>query len=438
MAVDTGVDIRIEWLAAPDVSTPELAASWARYEIWVDGRCATQVEATDGTYRRSVYGSLYPLAEWIAMNWWMLTAHLRPSSVEGRYWTWSNAGSQRWLSAHNFRAAGDGMAWPDLTVVSEGSMARIRWTPDELRGARRLLFVSAGDAWLPSGSTHQSLARLVDHVLDRLAEQGLPKTRLAEEWTAVGGTDKDEREFCLAAARLGLDPYTVDDAVGDSILSAAEDLPAAVAADFFDSADSSALQAAVDWWKRSARAAGRAALKARRSLDELDSARLGSATSFERPWLKGYAMAREVRARIEPNDTVAFDTTPWVGTAQSTAPAHGIQGAIVVNDSRCGFVPGGIGLAFGRARALGRALLTPENEMFVLSAARSDDERVARAFAAELLAPASGIQKMLDAIGRQDDYAIEQVARRFNVSPLVVRHQYDNQLVTTRGWGQSL
>jgi hypothetical protein len=61
-----GFDVNIEWLEAPGVTTPELAATWARYEIWVGDRCITQVEAADGTFRRSVYGSIYPLAQWVA------------------------------------------------------------------------------------------------------------------------------------------------------------------------------------------------------------------------------------------------------------------------------------------------------------------------------------------------------------------------------------
>jgi hypothetical protein len=125
-----GFEVRIEWLDAPDVRTPELAATWARYEIWVAGKCVTQVEAPDGTFRRSVYGSLYPLAEWVASNWWLLTSHIRPSAVEMRYWTWPNVRTYPWLRQHNLRGAGDGMAWPDLTLVAEGAVTRIAWTPD--------------------------------------------------------------------------------------------------------------------------------------------------------------------------------------------------------------------------------------------------------------------------------------------------------------------
>jgi hypothetical protein len=89
---------------------------------------------------------------------------------------------------------------------------------------------------------------------------------------------------------------------------------------------------------------------------------------------------------------------------------------------------GANGKRFGQARALGRILARPEQQQFVLSAARSHDERVARAFAAELLAPAEGIRQTLDALGKADDSALEAVAQRFRVSPLLVRHQYDNQI----------
>jgi len=64
----------------------------------------------------------------------------------------------------------------------------------------------------------------------------------------------------------------------------------------------------------------------------------------------------------------------------------------------------------------------------LLSAASSYHERVARAFAAELLAPAAGIRTILDLAGREDDVALEAAAQHFTVSPFVVRHQYDNQL----------
>ena len=67
----------------------------------------------------------------------------------------------------------------------------------------------------------------------------------------------------------------------------------------------------------------------------------------------------------------------------------------------------------------------------MLSATHREDGQVARAFAAELLAPAEGIRQFLDRLGRQDDLALESTARHFGVSPILIRHQYDNQLART-------
>jgi len=153
----------------------------------------------------------------------------------------------------------------------------------------------------------------------------------------------------------------------------------------------------------------------------------------ERPWQLGYAMARRLRGELAVLDTDFFDIAPWVGTAEVRAPARGLYGFAAVSDDRCGVVLGTPGLGantkrFGQARALGRILAHRQQRQFILSAARSHDERVARAFAAELLAPAKGIRQMLEAIGEDDDSTLETIADRYRVSPLLVRHQYDNQI----------
>jgi hypothetical protein len=250
--------VRIEWLDAPGVSTPELAATWARYEIWVGGRCVTQVEESDGTFRRSVYGSLYPLAEWAASNWWVLGHDVRPSAVESRYWTWQSVRTQPWLVQHNLRGAGDGMAWPNLTLVPEGDVTRAVWVPDRDRSVSQVRFVSVGDAWARSDEVSEGLARLVDHVLDRLVEADLPESRLSEEWAAVAGADDEEGAFCRAVARLGLDPYAVDDETAADVLHVAGTLPEELVGDFLDNADPRVLRHAADWTRHAVGAATRA------------------------------------------------------------------------------------------------------------------------------------------------------------------------------------
>lgn len=436
--MSTSFDFRIEWQNAPGVTTPELAFTWARYEIWIGDRCVTQVETSDGTFRRGVYGSLYPLAYWIVSNWWLLTSHVRPTAVEARYWTWRNVQTYPWLRQHNMRGAGDGMAWPDLTLVPEGAIARINWSQDHHRHLRPVRFASDGAGIVRTEEFRRELAKIVNSVLDRLSDGEIIKTALAEEWASIANTDEEEASFCETAARMGLDPYSVGNETADSIISAASAIPEEILGDFFDSADASDLRGAVEWTRKAILTAGKAAARADRSLAEISSAIMGESVAIrdasdERPWQLGYAMARRLRGELAVPDTDFFDIGPWVGAADLLSPARGLNGFAAVSSQRCGVVLGTPGLGpntkrFGQARALGRILVHPEQSQFILSAAGSHDERVARAFAAELLAPARGIQRMLETIGEEDDSALEAVTERYKVSPLLVRHQYDNQI----------
>jgi hypothetical protein len=435
-------ETRIEWLDAPGVTSPELASTWARFEIWIAGRCATQVESGDGSIRRSIFGSLYPLAEWVASNWWLLTSHIRPSAVDIPFWNWANSPRHAWLRQHNFRGAGDGMAWPNLTIVPEGAVARVAWAPEFDEPLGPLRFVSLGQATVPAGDVEEGLANLVEEVLIRLAEQGLPETRLHEEWDALAKADEEERQFCRALGRLGLDPYVVDDQTAATVVDVASNLPEELLGDFFDSADVTALSEAAVWTKRALAAVGKASEKATAPLEPLYEATSpvvdSSTVGAEHPWLVGYAMARSVRQQLHVAESDRFDISPWIGSTELSAPSRGIRGLAAVKESRCGVVFGGPrrgapSMRFREAQALGRVLSRPDVHSFVLSSARGHEERIARAFAAELLAPAEGIRHSLEAIGGYGDDALEAAARDFAVSPLVVRHQYDNQLAGTLG-----
>lgn len=80
---------------------------------------------------------------------------------------------------------------------------------------------------------------------------------------------------------------------------------------------------------------------------------------------------------------------------------------------------------FAQARALGLSLLT-ERRLLLLDPAHTDLSKTSRAFAAEPLAPAAGIAEYLDVLPSATGAALEAVAGRFAVSPLLVQHQYDN------------
>ncbi|OKJ32722.1 hypothetical protein AMK25_31060 [Micromonospora sp. TSRI0369] len=68
----------------------------------------------------------------------------------------------------------------------------------------------------------------------------------------------------------------------------------------------------------------------------------------------------------------------------------------------------------------------------MVTTAYTDLQKVERAFAAELLAPAEGIAGQLSVesihLGAEER-EIEELARKYQVSPMIVQHQLDNQIL---------
>jgi Zn-dependent peptidase ImmA (M78 family) len=82
------------------------------------------------------------------------------------------------------------------------------------------------------------------------------------------------------------------------------------------------------------------------------------------------------------------------------------------------------------ARALWNCIWD-EAPVFAVTSAYTYRQAVERAFAAELLAPAEGIARLLDSPPEAvSDEELEQIAEHFAVSPVVIEHQVSNQLLT--------
>ena len=185
---------------------------------------------------------------------------------------------------------------------------------------------------------------MVTGTLTRLAEQGVAGTVLEKEWSAIQQTDPDEAEYCRAAARLGLDPYS-------------------------------------------------------------------DAEPYERDILQAY-IASTVRK------------APDVSLQALGAGASHPHPLVVIGQNRP---------AASKRFTLSRALwhyLWDDSPLFVITAAHTYRQRVERAFAAELLAPAEGIAQLLESppeAASQEE--LEQIAQRYGVSSMVIEHQLRNHLI---------
>ncbi|MBV9382128.1 MAG: ImmA/IrrE family metallo-endopeptidase [Streptosporangiaceae bacterium] len=460
---DAAFKIAWEWEAAPSVRAAEHRATWARMEIRIGDEWATLVEDRDsGSARHSLYCPLYPLAEWIAYNWWFLQSDARPSGVLARL-TDIGAGDVRNLpreqrDRHSIRASGDGFAWPDLWIVPDGNSTRLVWQGD-LAAAPDwpIRFLSSGERRVDSEEIQLELGRLVSAVLTRLAEQGVTGTALEKEWAEIREMDADEAEYAKAAARLGLDPYSMPEEYESTILRAADSLPAQVFGDFLDAADPALMRESLDWILR-IRADGERAVPKRakhkntvpfEGLARMEQA-YGNLTDAVRqtrgeldvqvkgrrrlPWQLGRMQALHARSFVEASLLAKFDVQGYVSSATSSVSDRALH-ALGRTDQRgkpvavLGRRSRATAARFTLARCLWH-FIWDDDPYFLVTSAYTDRQKIERAFAAELLAPAEGIAELLPGEPQEaSQEELDEVAQHYGVSSMVVSHQVRNQLM---------
>ena len=266
--------------------------------------CLTLVEdRNSGSSRRSIFAPLYPLAEWVVYNWWFLLHHSRPARSRPAL----PALGRR--DRHCVRAAGDGFLWPNLLIIPEGRETRLLWYRDHEFGEfARLRYLSEGEVIRRADEVGRTLTHLVTSVLNRLVEQGVTGTPLEKEWSALTALERDERDYCIAAAKLGLDLFSEADELEDSIIESVQRLPREVLSEFFDAADPSRIPQAVDWITDAIRQAGFLAGAPSDQIRLVRDALVGiSARDVDMPWRRGWRQARAARLSLNLADDSFID-----------------------------------------------------------------------------------------------------------------------------------
>lgn len=401
-----------EWESAPEVRTPELRATWASLQIDVGEVAATLVEDRSSRtgLRRRINVPIYPLAEWVAYGWWSLTSPTPSGQVGFR-----------------FADAGDGFPWPDLTLRSGPG-----YVLAELQRADRALesirFLSATELLISPVAVESELRRLIEETIQQLDDSGVAETPLKEEWAAIASADDEVVAFCRTAAAFGLDPYDLSESEARLVLSLGAGIP--------DPALVTELPASTQLSD-----AGSAHAWLREALERVES--VGNAPSlalpFEplplgsgaRPWRVGYERADRVRdlLGLAPVERLDVENLVAVTSVESGVPV-GIAGlAKARGEGTAVAVPSEASdpaARFAAARAIGRR--TFDNSRGGLLLTRRDDyaAKLERAFAAQLLAPAAGLERFLG--DSTSDDSLIGAAREFGVSLRVIEHQLENQL----------
>ncbi|MGD2115268.1 MAG: ImmA/IrrE family metallo-endopeptidase [Acidobacteriota bacterium] len=418
-----------EWEDPGGARGEELRATWSRLTVTAGEDVVTRVlDLRTRGVRNSVYVPLYPIAEWIASNWWRLLYEVRSPRAPAR---------NGYEARHCLTAASEGFALPALSFEPMGETLRLSWNAKEFFH-RPLEFVGDGVAHVSRDCLEERLIQFVEAVVGRLEDEGIHETLLHEEWNAIRGMSSDEESFCRLAGTLGLDPFRIDDEQADQIVEVAARIPEALHDELFSAADPSILAA-------EATALGTALdeLSGRHpSLDRLRDLReeVDPLRSTEHlPWRQGYEAARSLRAALSLNGD-PLSTFESLGAAfrvegsvlerevRAIRGVVAVDGVVALDDrQRPGFgvratAPEARRFAF--CRELFEYLASEGTEPSIVTRAGTHRQQRNRAFAAELLLPSDALRSRApaDVVGYQ---WVDEIAAEFGVSWAVVSHQLE-------------
>ncbi len=441
------LQFRIDWEDEPRIRDPLLRASWARLEILASlgdrQLCLTDcVGERSHSLRRGIYGSVFPVAEWVVENWWsLLNESLRVDRFRGARLLAKHDAFRPWVQRHSLLAARSGFALPDLSVYRDGSRVVVRCLPDpsESESPYPVRFVRDVELRLRCAEVEAGLQGLVEAVIDRVRElaPSEPGTQeLIANWEALRESSRTEPGLCAAAAAIGLDPYDEEELTGelvDVLEGAFDSLVPSLRWDLAESTTRETLPIDLAWVLEAGSELGapRGQAIAPGPPDE------AGAISAHRA---GYERARTLIARVglpPVDDLEGFVQARcgWSASAEPPPPRDGVPArinALIGPDAsgRPRLVPSAASsppesVRFLLARALffaPTAEAPPPHRLLTRASAWS--QRASRAFAAELLAPAAELARRVSGKVAYEEAA--ELAREFRVSAMVIEHQLEN------------
>jgi hypothetical protein len=362
--------------------------------------------------------SLYGLVHGLAHDWWTIFGVRDQTISLARYRT--------------------GYLLPDLRFGFDGAAFEIQahqcvYEQPDVRfwaGPSEVLSRGDAEAWLSS---------LIDEVLQRLRQRGLPTTSAALRWQRImASRHSKEAVFCEAAGSLGIDPYQINDATAGFIEKAETLFDGEALVEFVSGAGDVDQRRLLHWVEKMAANKGFQYRLAnlRPIVDQI--VRDKPHGQDEAAWAAGYRRARDVRQQLNLGQNVRFksfkELASRLGASKGYNLAPQVDGIRALRRDRADGLhvhlrnhgdtqEAASAHLFAFARAVGDAACFPEPQLGPITELRSAYRQAAgRAFAAEFLAPSDEIQAM-----RTERRDTVTIANEFAVSQQVIDYQIANR-----------
>lgn len=423
--------IEAEWLEGSDQDSVD-RATFAQIVINAAQQVTTELEDLYArTVRPGPRASAYDLAFWLAENWWRLRWEPEAKKIVD------------WRMSHAVAAVGGGFAWPNVSFASDGVHVLVE--ARETSGGKDVpvRYIRDLDVQITAAAFENGIDEFVERVLARLAAVDVRETDLSSLWEQLRDERRDgeKTDHRRLEALLGFDP---DEAPGELIESLQETTGEAGR----NAVDEIAAEA-----KKGARQTLREILERTRASKisiRVDSASkiLGqySAQSSitELPWQRANRAAKFARDAwgigrgpvtsktlselldfpAEFLEYTPIDGPPVAGGLRSN---HGTDAVNVIVRAK---VPAGRRFEIMRLVA-DHIVAVSDDCLLPVTTAKTDRQKFQRAFAQEFLLP---FEELRDQFGLSspstDDIAdddIENIARQYDVSPILVRTVLVNQ-----------
>jgi hypothetical protein len=169
-------------------------------------------EGQDGFIERTRPGPLvsgYPLAEWLAWNWWRLTCEPR-----------RDAPGYDWQSAHCLATVGGGYLWPNVTIHSDRERTALVARPTHPKGSSAFRFTADQAIVVPTRQLVSAMDEFMAQIQGKLRAAGIASTNFDAIWADVL-EERARPEEALQReleALLGFDPDAGDAAAIEQLV----------------------------------------------------------------------------------------------------------------------------------------------------------------------------------------------------------------------------